>query len=119
MGLELALQTIRNRKLGAPAVLLVSDLDDDSGDRERLSGTALTFKQLRIPVRVVGLNPAPDDERTMAGLLRTGRPLAARAARRGAWRRRAFRTGLVLGGLVARRSRSRARGDLGRVAGAR
>jgi hypothetical protein len=70
VGLELALQTIRARSLGAPQVLLVSDLDDDSTDRERLSGIALTFRQLKIPVRVVGLNPSPDDERTVAGLLR-------------------------------------------------
>jgi hypothetical protein len=70
VGLQLALQTIRNRSLGAPQVLLVSDLDDDSTDRERLSGIALAFKRLGIPVRVVGLNPSPDDERTVAGLLR-------------------------------------------------
>ena len=69
-GLQLALDTIRERRLGRPAVLLVSDLDDDAGDRERLTGTALSFRRLGIPVRVVGLNPAPEDERYMERLLR-------------------------------------------------
>jgi hypothetical protein len=70
LGLQLALDTIRERKLGAPEVLLVSDLDDDTTDRERLTGIALAFRSLGIPVRVVGLNPSADDERTVAGLLR-------------------------------------------------
>ena len=69
-GLQLALDTIRERRLGRPAVLLVSDLDDDAGDRERLTSTALSFRRLGIPVRVVGLNPAPEDERYMERLLR-------------------------------------------------
>ena len=69
-GLQLALDTIRERRLGRPAVLLVSDLDDDVGDRERLTSTALSFRRLGIPVRVVGLNPPPEDERYMERLLR-------------------------------------------------
>ena len=68
-GLQLALDTIRERRLGRPAVLLVSDLDDDAGDRERLTSTALSFRRLGIPVRVVGLNPAPEDQRYMERLL--------------------------------------------------
>ena len=68
-GLQLALDTIRERQLGRPAVLLVSDLDDDAGDRERLTSTALSFRRLGIPVRVVGLNPAPEDERYLERLL--------------------------------------------------
>lgn len=69
-GLQLALDTVRERRLGRPAVLLVSDLDDDAVDLERLTDIALTFRRLRIPVRVVGLNPAPEDERYMKRLLR-------------------------------------------------
>ena len=69
-GLQLALDTIRTRQLGQPAVLLVSDLDDDAGDRERLTSTALSFRRLGIPVRVVGLNPSEEDARYMARLLR-------------------------------------------------
>lgn len=69
-GLQLALDTIRDERLGRPAVLLVSDLDDDVGDRERLTTAALSFRRLGIPVRVVGLNPSPEDEQYMARLLR-------------------------------------------------
>ena len=69
-GLQLALDEIRERRLGRPAVLLVSDLDDDAGDLGRLTSTALSFKRLGIPVRVVGLNPAPEDQRYIERLLR-------------------------------------------------
>jgi hypothetical protein len=69
-GLQLALDTIRDERLERPAVLLVSDLDDDAGDLERLTGTALALRRLGIAVRVVGLNPSPEDERYMERLLR-------------------------------------------------
>ena len=69
-GLQLALDTIRARRLGRPAVLLVSDLDDDAADLERLAGTALVYQRLGIPVRVVSLNASPEDERYVARLLR-------------------------------------------------
>jgi hypothetical protein len=78
-GLQLALDTIRARGLGRPAVLLVSDLDDDAGDRERLTATALSFRRLGIPVRVVGLNPSPEDERFVTRLLRRPSDLSAAA----------------------------------------
>jgi hypothetical protein len=78
-GLQLALDTIRQQRLGRPAVLLVSDLDDDAGDRERLTSTALTFRRLGIPVRVVGLNPSPEDERYVERLLRRPADLTAAA----------------------------------------
>jgi hypothetical protein len=69
-GLQLALDTIEEKQLGRPAVLLVSDLDDDVGDRERLTGTALALRRRGITVRVVGLNPSARDERYMKRLLR-------------------------------------------------
>ena len=78
-GLQLALDTIREQRLGKPAVLLVSDLDDDIGDRERLTSTALAFRRLEIPVRVVGLNPSPEDERYVERLLRRPSDLAPAA----------------------------------------
>jgi hypothetical protein len=76
-GLQLALDTIESKRLGRPAVLLVSDLDDDVGDLERLTSTALTFRRRGIPVRVVGLNAAPEDERYVKRLLRRSSDLAA------------------------------------------
>ena len=78
-GLQLALDTIREQRLGRPAVLLVSDLDDDAGDRERLTGTALSFRRLGIPVRVVGLNPSAADKRYVEQLLRRPADLSAAA----------------------------------------
>jgi hypothetical protein len=79
-GLQLALDTIRQRRLGRPAVLLVSDLDDDAGDRERLTSTALSFRRLGIPVRVVGLNPSAADKRYMERLLRRSADLTEGAS---------------------------------------
>jgi hypothetical protein len=75
-GLQLALDTISEKRLGRPAVLLVSDLDDDVGDLERLTSTALAFRRLEIPVRVVGLNAAPEDERYVERLLRRSSDLS-------------------------------------------
>ena len=46
-----------------PAVLLVSDLDDDTGDLERVSQVAIAYRRAGIPLHVVGLNAAPEDER--------------------------------------------------------
>jgi hypothetical protein len=68
-GLELALDVIRGDRVRDPAILLVSDLDDDSGDLERLTRIALTLKRLDVPVHVVGLNPSPEDERLIGSLL--------------------------------------------------
>ena len=76
-GLQLALDTIKDKRLDRPAVLLVSDLDDDVGDLERLTSTALAFRRLEIPVRVIGLNAAPEDERYIMRLLRRSSDLSA------------------------------------------
>ena len=45
----------------APAVLLVSDLDDDDGDIERVSQVAIAYRRAGIPLHVVGLNASPED----------------------------------------------------------
>ena len=67
-GLQLALDTIKERRLGRPAVLLVSDLDDDVGDLERLTSTALAFRRLEIPVRHGDpLHRLPLDRRPLGG----------------------------------------------------
>ena len=44
-----------------PAVLLVSDLDDDSGDVDRVSQAAIAYRRAGIPLHVVGLNASPED----------------------------------------------------------
>jgi hypothetical protein len=68
-GLGLALQLIRNEHVKNPAVILVSDLDDDPGDIQHLAGVALAYRQAAIPVRVVALNPQPKDQQLFARLL--------------------------------------------------
>jgi hypothetical protein len=71
-GLALALDRIRQQRLKHPVVLLVSDLDDDAGDLESLTSVALAYRQLGIPIRVVGLNPSPEDVRLVERLLPQG-----------------------------------------------
>jgi hypothetical protein len=68
-GLRLALDVVRRDRPRRPAVLLVSDLDDDAGDLESLTSVVLAYRRLGVPIRVVGLNPSPEDERLMERLL--------------------------------------------------
>jgi NAD(P)-dependent dehydrogenase (short-subunit alcohol dehydrogenase family) len=68
-GLRLALDVVRAKQVHRPAVVLVSDLDDDAGDIEALTSVALAYRKLGIPLRVVGLNPSPEDERLVKRLL--------------------------------------------------
>ena len=42
-------------------MLLVSDLDDDSSDVERVSQVAIAYRRAGIPLHVVGLNASPED----------------------------------------------------------
>jgi hypothetical protein len=68
-GLQLALDLVRARRLDHPGVILISDLDDDAGDIEALTSTALEYRKLGIPLRVVGLAPSPEDQRLVQRLL--------------------------------------------------
>jgi hypothetical protein len=64
-GLALALDVIRDERLGDPSVLLISDLDNETADLERVTNLALAYRRAGIPLHVVGLNPAPEDEAFM------------------------------------------------------
>jgi len=77
-GLRLALDVVRAGHVDRPAVVLVSDLDDDAGDIEALTSAALAYRKLGIPLRVVGLNPSREDERLVKRLL--AQPTDLRAA---------------------------------------
>jgi hypothetical protein len=68
-GLGTALRLIRNERLTHPAAILVSDLNDDAGDLKNLASVALAYRQLKIPVRIVALNPEPDDQQLFGKLL--------------------------------------------------
>lgn len=56
-GLELA-HRIALGGLRRPAVVLISDLDDDPTDLPRLASIVLAYRRDHIPLRVVGLNPS-------------------------------------------------------------
>lgn len=77
-GLELARTIVERDRLERPALLLVSDLDDDTGDVARMRRTLDEFEAMGTEVRVVALNPAPEDERLFARLL--GEPNAVAQA---------------------------------------
>jgi hypothetical protein len=68
-GLGRALQIIQADRVGKPAVVLVSDLDDDPGDLKNLAGVALAYRHANIPVRVVALDPQPKDQQLFGRLL--------------------------------------------------
>jgi hypothetical protein len=71
-GLGLALNVLQQEQLRKPVVLLVSDLNDDAGDLESLTSVSLAYRHLGVPIRVVGLNPSPDDARFIQRLLPQG-----------------------------------------------
>jgi hypothetical protein len=58
-GLELAHRIAVADALRRPVVILVSDLEDDPEDLVRLVTITLSYKRDHIPLRIVGLNPAP------------------------------------------------------------
>jgi hypothetical protein len=57
-GLELAHSIATRNGARRPAVVLVSDLDDDPADLARLASIVLAYRRDRVPLRVVGLNPS-------------------------------------------------------------
>ena len=68
-GVQLALSVIAREQLERPALLLVSDLDDDPLDVPRLRRLLVQIEARGIPIRVVGLNPAPEDVRFFGRVL--------------------------------------------------
>ncbi len=68
-GLNLAGSIVRRERLRHPGLLLISDLDDDPGDLRRVAAAAIALRKARIPVHIVGLQPAPSDAKLFAKLL--------------------------------------------------
>jgi hypothetical protein len=69
-GLGMAFTVIRSEHLARPAVVLISDLDDDPGDvYPSLASSIAAFRNARIPLKIVALNPAPKDQSLFAKLL--------------------------------------------------
>jgi hypothetical protein len=70
-GLELARGVIIDEAAAEkPAVLLISDLEDDRSDIPKVTSLALAYRREGIPLDIVGLNPAPDDEQLYRRLVR-------------------------------------------------
>jgi hypothetical protein len=68
-GLGLAFNLIRSDHLERPGVVLISDLDDDPGDDVPLRAIALAYRHEAVRLKIVALNPAPNDEQRFARLL--------------------------------------------------
>ena len=64
-GLALALDVIRDERSSIPPSCSISDLDNETADLERVTNLALAYRRAGIPLHVVGLNPAPEDEAFM------------------------------------------------------
>ena len=75
-GMELAHSIAVSRPRRA-TVVLVSDLDDDPGDLTRLATVLLSYRRDGVPVRIVGLNPAPKDVAFFQRLLPPGSAIVA------------------------------------------
>ena len=60
-GLQLARSIITTAHLRRPTVVLISDLLDDGNDLERVNAEGQAYQRLGIPLRIVGLAPAPGD----------------------------------------------------------
>lgn len=78
-GLEAAREIAVRERLRRPALLLVSDLDDDPVDLPRLRQTLTEFEREGMRLQVVSLNASPEDERFFDRVL--GGPEQLRPAR--------------------------------------
>jgi hypothetical protein len=74
-GMELA-HTIAATQRHRPSVVLISDLDDDPNDLASLAVVMAAYQRDHIPVRVVGLNPSPQDVALFQRLLGPGASVA-------------------------------------------
>jgi hypothetical protein len=68
-GLDLARSMIIDDRIEKPAVLLVSDLDDDPSDLPKVTSLALAYRREGISLDVVALNPSVEDERLFRRLI--------------------------------------------------
>lgn len=76
-GLDLA-HSIATAGRHPATVVLVSDLDDDPGDVPRLASVLLAYRRDHVPMRIVGLNPSPDNVALFEKLLSPA-PVVAKA----------------------------------------
>lgn len=77
-GLEMARAILRTEGATRPAVLLISDLDNDLADSVKTNGILLQYRADRLPLHVVALNPEPLDEAFFRKFIASGSFLKAR-----------------------------------------
>ena len=61
--------------------MLVSDLDDDTGDLDRMTQVVVAYRRASIPLHVVGLDPSPEDASLVRALLVEPSDLSAAPSR--------------------------------------
>jgi len=61
--------------------VLVSDLDDDTGDLDRMTQVVVAYRRAGIPLHVVGLDPSPEDASLVRALLVEPSDLSAAPSR--------------------------------------
>jgi hypothetical protein len=68
-GLLLAAQMLKHEHVKNGAVVLISDLADDPTDLTKVADTIILYAEENIPLRVVALNPTPENAEFFANLL--------------------------------------------------
>ena len=70
--LDLARQMLRRDRISNGSVVLVSDLADAPNDRPLLGQTLAAYARDSIPIKIVGLDPTPEDADLFRGALAHG-----------------------------------------------
>jgi hypothetical protein len=68
-GLSLARRILRRDEIRDGGVLLISDLSDDRSDVNALQDELIRYSRRGVPLRVIALNPAPEDAKYFERLL--------------------------------------------------
>jgi hypothetical protein len=71
-GLDLARRMLNRYRIRNGSVVLISDLADAPNDRPRLAQTLVAFARDAIPIKIVALDPAREDEQFFRGALAHG-----------------------------------------------
>jgi VWA domain-containing protein len=70
--LDLAHQMLRRERISNGSVVLISDLADAPNDRPLLGQTLASYARDGIPIKIVGLDPTPEDADLFRGALAHG-----------------------------------------------
>jgi hypothetical protein len=70
-GLYLAAQMLQQQHVKRSAVILISDLDDDPTDLNRLTDSVVLLEQRKVPLEIVGLSPTSANAEFFKNLLGT------------------------------------------------